>query len=194
MIYLNLLYENYFVSIAIIAFFTGLFVKIVDNLIDDKGSYKIIQLFLGLIYGFFISIMCMFFIEVMPLWLGIMIGIFFSNKIDGFGHKVGFFSALFFILVLYFVMYPIGFKFIEVFVSYTYAIVLFLIALIVTVFEEKYHDAKSKNKFLNAFFEYRLLTEFVVLIISLLTWNFLLIIALLSFDIGYIIVEKVKKK
>ncbi len=165
----------------LIAFLTGVLVKIVDDIEDyGKDKYQYLGILLGMFYGFLIYYMFAVNTEVIPLWLGIVIGMLFAGKIDAFSHYFGFGTFITLILI---------------FGIPAFSITLFLLFLVVAVLDELSHAYVTKHhramvgRPLARMVEIRPFVEIVALIVSLFTKNWYFFFAILAFDAGYLIVR-----
>lgn len=178
------------IALLIIALLTGIAVKYADIIEDNenkkrkaeikktnrlKNKLELIKIFLGLIYGILLFSAIAINESILPLWVGIVIGLIIIGKIDGLSHYVGV-STFFALLFLR------GYS--------KFNAILLIIFIAVCVLEEIVNDYfdkhKIKNKKLRKFVAARPLLEITALIASIVTGNWLLWFALLFVDIGYV--------
>ena len=85
--------------LIILTFLTGLIVKYVDVLEDDrKNSSLSLKITLGMLYGILLFYTVRRFDVIASLWIGTVIGLILTGKIDSPGHYAG--VGLFFVLLL----------------------------------------------------------------------------------------------
>src|SRR3972149_8563236 len=76
--------------LLLLGFISGMLVKFVDLLEDDiKDSPKSLCIIFGLFYGILLAYMISSFADIAPLFLGTVIGVALTGKIDALGHYVG---------------------------------------------------------------------------------------------------------
>ena len=176
------------IQVVLLAFITGAIIKIVDVIIDNPKKknlfFKKADLVLGLLYGFLIALMVSKFNEIAPLWLGVVLGVIFTFKMDGLGHMMS-------IPVMVISIHLLRQFSVNVFWLVFFAL-LCIIEEIVNDRIDKYltdKKRKSKNKILK-FFKYRPFVEIGALIYSINLMNFFPLIAIVFFDIGYVMITR----
>ncbi|MBL7056318.1 hypothetical protein ISS07_05375 [Candidatus Woesearchaeota archaeon] len=165
----------------LIAFLTGIFVKIVDTAEDEKlKTFKEINYFFATIYGVLIGFVIANYPNVAPLWIGAILGVALTGKVDAPSHKLGVLVAL--ITTIAWTSNDLNY-----FLGLNYGLLLLFSAA--SFADEKIdillHKIKKKNLFQNLL-ETRLTLEMVALIVSFLTGTWEIFFAILSFDIGYL--------
>lgn len=116
-----------------------------------------------------------------PLAIGIIAGVAITKKLNAYPHVIG---ALAFTAVLVNSLPPI---------NKTLTIVFALAAIIDEIGNELAEKKKFKSP-MNQFFHYRLFVETIALAVSLATSRWEFITAIVAFDTGYIIAEKINGK
>ena len=86
----------------VLAFVTGILVKVTDEIIDNKKKilFTHSELLFGGLYGYLIAVMLSKSKVVGSLWIGIITGVFVTGKIKGSGHYAGLISMIIFISIL----------------------------------------------------------------------------------------------
>ncbi|MCF7861722.1 hypothetical protein K9M79_05735 [Candidatus Woesearchaeota archaeon] len=169
------------IILIITSFLTGALVKFTDS--GHKLKIPYLTSISGLVYGIGIGFVVTHFTNLSSLWIGMVAGVLFAGKIDKRDHFLG---LLTFILTTLLLGIP----------KVNYIVILVIATL--SILEEWINDnfvGKIKNKFLNLFVEFRPLMEFVFIIYSIVLQDYMIIVSLLFFDIGYVLIaEKLKKK
>jgi len=166
------------IYIFLAAFFTGFLTKFVDLKYDNK--LKINEIFIliaGFVYGFLIAFAISESWIIAPLWLGIVLGLIFTKKIDVLGHYIGIGSMIIFLIIF-------GIPQINIF--------LLTLFTLLCVAEEIINDKIDKIKKKNLIFKilkYRPILEITALIVSIITGYWIIFFMLLSFDIAYILTD-----
>ncbi len=148
-----------------IAAITAVFVKIVDEIEDAlEGRFKI-KYFFAISYGLLIGSIISF--STFPtLWFGIIVAQMITGKIDKFSHFIGLFTALVFIVIF-------GIN------NGEFILTDFLLILFFAVMDET-------NFFENRYSDLRLWLKIAMFIFGIFV-NWTYFIALISFDIAYIL-------
>ncbi len=166
-----------------LSFVAGLVVKYADFLEDTVKKRGVVPYVVGALYGGLLFFVMFLFPEITSLWVGIVIGLLVIGKIDAPAHYVG--VGVFFLLLVMFGVQDV-------------IVWLLLTVILVTVFEEllnDYSDRKGvKNKTLQKIISWRPLLEVTLFIIAVTTGMWRPWLALLGFDIGYILVSKYEKR
>ncbi len=164
----------------VLMFIAGVLSKIVDLISDDELKlFKYADIMLGLAYG-----LALFFVitssdsMVTGLLLATLLGVLIMGKIDSVGH--GFGAGVPLSLLMIYGLPPIDVGF-------------FTLFLIVCIIEEWSNDLKIENALLHRVVDARPLLELTSLAITLLTHNPLVWLTLLSYDLGYQLVNQVWK-
>jgi len=161
----------------------GLIVKYVDVLEDDrKNSSLSLKITLGMLYGILLFYTVRRFDVIASLWIGTVIGLILTGKIDSPGHYAG--VGLFFVLLLL-----LGFSN----VNFLLLILFALICIIEEILNDYYDKKRIKNRLMSKIISARPLLEITAFIISAATGLWMIWIALLSFDAGYILVANLDK-
>ena len=187
------------ILLLIISFFTGIFTKLVD-LIEDNGLklFKYDKFIFAVIYGLLIGYVISNYNVVAPLWIGTIFALILTKKIDTKAHVIALISAL--IFVTFFGLGKINILFLIIFL-----IAAFLDEILSDFVEEKSilkkiilkslkNNKININKNIKKILELRPLLEISALIISITIWDFSLFIAILFFDIGYNLTNKIGLK
>ena len=171
------------VVLILLSFLQGVIVKYVDQIEDlhlDKS--KILRVVLGAFYGVIIFSVIYLFPFMAPLWLGTVLGLLLYGKIDALSHYVG-------VGVLFLLLIALGIP--------ELSVILFILFTLVNFFEEFLNyildSGKIKNKIVIKIVEVRPLLEITAFVVSLITGVWLIWIALLSFDVAYVLIGKVVK-
>lgn len=162
------------VIFLILAFFTGLFTKFVDLKYDNNIKVpEYFVLIIGAVYGFLIAFVISNSWVMAPLWLGIVIGLFLTNKIDAPGHYVGMGSMVLFLAIF-------GIPHFSVYLLFLFTFVCVAEELL----NDYFNRLKKKNIFIKIL-SYRLLLEVVTFIVALITGFWIMFFMLLSYDVAY---------
>ncbi len=171
-----------YLLLVVLSLICGISVKYTDILEDSRKTKTINRILHGGIYGLLLFIIILLFPNVASLWVGTVIGLLLIGKIDGLGHYVG--VGLFLLLVIL--------------QKFEVSILLASIFVVVNVLEEIIHDKFKKEigergikkRFIRKIISYRPLLEITTFVLSAVSGNWALWIALLSFDVGYIFIKK----
>jgi len=174
----------------LIACLTGILVKTVDTIEDEKIKvFKGIKYFFSINYGLLIGFVIANYPYIAPLWIGAILGVAITGKVDVSSHKLGVIIALITTIFL-------TSKDFNNFLN-NFNILLLMLFSIASFTDEKIdmilHKIKNKN-LIQKMFESRLTLEITALIVSLTTKNWEIFFAILSFDIGYQLTEFSYKK
>ncbi len=172
------------IGVIILAFITGLVVKLTDVMVDDKKKilFNGFENVLGIFYGILIGAMVSRFSIVAPLWIGVIIGLVVMGKFDSMAHLIAFpFIAL--------TIYLLGTVEIDIVLIF-----LFAVACVVDEIMSDYADKAKKKKKIHKFLQLRPFVEIAALIVSIIMMRFEFIVAIFSFDVGYVLVTKMYKK
>ena len=181
------------IILLIISFLTGISTKLVD-LIEDNGLklFKFDKYVFAVAYGLLIGYIISNYSLVAPLWIGAILALILAKKIDTKAHIIGVISTLIFV-VFY------GFEKINILF-----LVIFLIAAFLDELLSDFADNKPllKNQFLKfkikvnknikRTLEMRPLLEISALIVSFIIKDFSVFLAILLFDLGYILTTRLK--
>ncbi len=173
------------IFIFLIAFFTGFLSKLTDLIEEHKMNLPlIVSRISGIIYGILIAYVISVSSELSALWIAVVISTIITKKIDSLGHYLGILSML--ISLIFFGITEINY----------YFLILFLAASIAEeIINNKIVDAgKIKNKLLNELMKLRPLLEITAFIVSFISGLWIIWFGLLSFDLGYILIDKIKTK
>ncbi len=163
----------------IISFITGFLIKTVDS--SEEHGLKLnknIKLIFSAAYGILLG----YLISIAPLpgfWMGIIIGLVLSGKIDKEGHYTGVGLML---LTLAYLRFPVMNP------------VILIITALITIIEEWINDEVVDKKrvkgLLYEFLAVRPLLETTSIILSIYFIQPLIFLLLLSFDLGYLLSKK----
>lgn len=165
------------------ALLTGFLTKLTD-LIEDDGLklFRFDNLVLGALYGLLIAFVIIKSEVVAPLWLGVVIGLCITRKIDAPSHLLG--------VIVIFASLMMLWNF-----QTTPLLALFVLACVADEWLSDLADRKKiKIKLLKKFLLLRPIVEITAFVVSLITMQWLLWFAILCFDIGYILTNKFIKK
>jgi len=170
--------------LILLAFLTGVVVKYVDNIEDlKKKKPRWLKISLGALYGVLLFLVVYFYPFMAPLWVGTVLGMLIYGRIDALSHYIG--IAVFLFLFLIF----IGFQLNNLYLLGFFALV--------NMAEEYVNDlldkGRIKNKKLAKIISLRPLLEITIFIIAAVTGIWMMWFALLSFDIGYILIRGLEK-
>ncbi|MFA5763913.1 MAG: hypothetical protein WC915_03795 [archaeon] len=174
---------SYFLTIIVLAFFTGLVVKTADYFEDTHKKQKNpVLILIGLVYGLLIFIMAYYFPIVAPIWLGTVLGLILFGKIDKISHRVA--TALAILLTLTFFLEAIN--------------ILLLFFVFINIAEELVNDYFDKHKLKNiklqSILSSRPLLEVSAFLISLILNRWEIFLAIFFFDIAYLLITKYENK
>lgn len=173
------------IFILLITFITGFLVKLTD-LIEEHGmklSFWVSRLS-GIIYGFLIAYIISISSDLAALWIAVPLSAIITKKVDSLGHYLGILSLI--ISAFFLGVAEINFLFLGIF---------FVVSSGEELINNLIVDAgKIKNKLFNQFMQLRPLLEIAALIVAVLTSKWIIWLGLLSFDLGYILIDKIKTK
>ncbi len=167
-----------FLIFFFLSFLAGSLVKLTDD-IEDKNLnvHRLYAIPGGLAYGFTMGYLMLVDIDASFLFGGITLGCLISGKIDSRGHYFGI-SAILSMSILY------GMK-----LSSLVLIIATLAAL------DEIKDIIHIPKFIDFVFEYRLILKLGILILVILKiMGPNALIALIAFDIAYIMTERIVRR
>ena len=178
----NMIDYLYFLIIIFLAFITGAVVKIADYLEDTKKEKrKSFLISLGIVYGLLIFLMCYYFPIIAPIWLGTVLGLILFGKIDKLSHRIA--TVLSILLTLLLIPQVVGFL----------LVVFIIINMLEELVNDYFDEHKIKNYGLQKIATSRPLLEISGFIASLLLWKWEIFIAILFFDIAYLIISKYER-
>lgn len=164
-------------------FATGFLTKFVDAIVDD--GLKVRKAFAyaaGIIYGVLIAYMITAYPLVAPLCIAIVLAVLITKKIDRRPHNIG-------IAVMFLSLALLGFPKVDP--------LLLAIFLISGALDEIGNDLPDKGRFKGTprrILRFRIITEMAALLVSLVTGYWIIFLAILSFDIGYLITKKMVER
>ena len=162
----------------ILMFFSGIFCKITDEIIDRKLMLKNWMYLFGALYGGLIFILIVKYPVLASLLLGTVIGTIITKKID---HKAHFLGVVIILISLFFIDL--------LRINYILLVVFSLASLLDEIVSEFYR--KNKN-IVFKILEYKILLEIAALVVSIAVGEWVFFFGILSFDIGYLLVGKAK--
>jgi len=171
--------------ILLAAFLTGFLSKLTD-LIEEHGMKLSLWISRasGVIYGFLIAFVISVSPDLSALWIGNIIGLILTGKIDSLGHYLAMTSMLIGLLILGVAE-----------INFMYLIIFGVIVVAEELINNKIVDAgKIKNKILNEVMEFRPLLEIAAFLVALYTGKWIIWLGILAFDIGYVLIDKTQKK
>ena len=163
----------------ILMFLSGIFCKITDDIIDKKLRLKNWVYLFGALYGGLIFVLLINYTILSSLLLGTVIGTVVSKKID---HKAHFFAIVIIFISLFFIDL--------LKINYVLLVVFSLASLLDEVVSRFY---RKKKNIIFKILEYRILLEIIALVVSISVNNYIFFFAILSFDVGYLLIYKVIK-
>ncbi len=164
-------------------FLTGVLTKFAD-LIADEGLQirKIFSYAIGIVYGALIAYVLATQPLLAPLGLAVVLSVLLTQKIDRKPHNIGI-ASIFLFLAMW------GFPRVDV--------VLAVVFLAAGSLDEIGNDLADKGRIRSAarkIFEYRLVLEITAFLVSLITWQWIIFIGMLSFDVGYRLTTELGKR
>lgn len=173
------------IDLIIVAVVTGVLTKLVDIVEEHNPNLsENISLISGVIYGILIGYVISFSPELSGLWIAIVLSVLITRKIDSRGHYLGIISMIIFVLVFGWMGTNI-----------LYIIIFTPIGVLEELINDKFVDkGKIKNKRISTFFTWRPLIEISVFIVSVMTGQWIIWLGILSYDIGYILIEFLMRK
>ena len=164
--------------LLLIALITGMLVELTD-LVDEHNLklFKFSNYLFGLSYGILITITIILFPIIAPLWLGAVIANTIYGRVDSKGHY-----AAFLILIVALIIFW-NFK------INIWLLVIFIIAAIIDEIFDDFQDKKRKFRL-----PIRPFLNITALIVSIVLGNFIILFAILAFDIGYDITKYLGEK
>lgn len=173
------------IDLIIVAIVTGVLTKLVDLVEEHNLNLsKNISLISGVIYGILIGYVISFSPELSGLWIAIVLSVLITGKITSRGHYLGIISMIIFVLVFGWMGTNI-----------LHIIIFTPIGVLEELVNDRFVDkGKIKNKRLSSFFAWRPLIEISAFIVSALTGQWIVWFGILSYDIGYILIEILMRK
>jgi hypothetical protein len=169
--------------IYIIQFLIGVFSKLTDAIADDGFKlFKNIEYLFGLIYGLLIAYLIINFAVIRPLLFGTILAVILTKKIDHKAHYLGIsipVVSLFFIYLLK--------------INYLLLVIFLFAALWDEILNDYFDKKKIKNK-ISKILKYRIILETTALIVSIILNQWVFFFAILSFDFGYIMMDRLTNK
>lgn len=165
-------------NLLIIAFLIGILTKITDLIVDDKIKFiKYSEYLFWIIYGILTAYIIINTNEIVAsLWMGLVIGVVLTKKIDKFAHILGLVSFIFYISISGLPQ-----------LNSIYLIIFTIATTSDEIIEEKIKNKEKMHNLLKKFFA----LELVSLIVSLITGVWMVFLSILFFDIAYIIISKI---
>jgi len=173
------------IYLLVIAFFTGFLSKLTDLIEEHEMKLSLwVSGLSGIIYGFLIAFVISVSFELSALWIAVVASMIATKKIDSFGHYLGIASLVFSAFFLGIAE-----------INYLFLGVFFVVSVGEELINNKITDAgKIKNKLLNEFMKLRPLLEITALIVSFFSGLWLIWFGLLAFDLGYILIDKIRNR
>lgn len=166
--------------LIILGIAAGVFTKFTDLIIDDGiKTKKYMDYIFGLIYGIVIAYAIITFPVISEIYIAPLIAVLLSGKIDAPAHYIGF-AATFSILFLVGIS-PLNLG-------------LFGIFVFASILDEIVSDKKLRNKNIKKFISLRPFLEITAFLVFMVTGEILIWLAILSYDIGYIITNEIGLK
>jgi hypothetical protein len=163
----------------LLSFILGFVVKTVDSSVEHGLKLKnYVRYFLSIIYGILLSYLLSI-IFLPEFFLGILIGVIFSKKIDSKEHLIA---------IITFVISSFLFKY-----SISNGIIILIIAFLCFLEEWINDNVVDKNKvkgFFKKFLSIRPLLEITAIILSIIYSNINIFLLLFLFDLGYLTSKK----
>ncbi len=166
-----------FMILFFLSFLAGSLVKLTDDIEDRNLKIRFCSIPTGLAYGFMMGYLMLIDIDASLLFGGITLGCLITGKIDSMGHYFGI-SAILAMVFLYGVKLS--------------PLVLLIVALAAL---DEIKDMIHIPKFMGFVFDYRLILKFgisILVVLKIMGLNAL--IALFTFDIAYILTERIIRR
>jgi hypothetical protein len=166
----------------ILSFISGVLVKTVD-LSEEHGLKinKFAKYSFAIIYGLLLSLL-MDFIFLPEFFLGILIGVLISGKIDALSHKIAIVSFI------------LGFIIFSPAISNYFIVSLSALFCIIEEKVNDFIDKKNPKGIIYKFLGMRPIMEIFAIILSIVYINVEIFIILLLFDLGYLSAKKIFTK
>ncbi len=163
---------NYIVLACLFAL-SGFFMKFSDDAYDI-GKSKEYSSILGILCAIASAVATIVSADAACIFIGILIGNLLAFKVDGIHHIIT--LAIFAVLVL-------------IYGTNSLNLVVLLVCIFAALFDEIGHETifkKTKNKFINLFFEYRFTMKVIILILAILGFfSIWIFVCFLLFEIFY---------
>ena len=144
---------------------------------DNKIKNRTLLFPCAIAYGFLIGLVIALYPAVAPLWIGVIIGVAAANKVDTLSHFVG-------VAVATGTAFAIGIPKINYLLGILFAFASFMDEKVDT----HLHKIKKMN-WLKRFLEARIIIEVTAFTVSIVTGVWVIFIAILFFDMGFIATE-----
>jgi len=165
------------IELLFVALLTGIVVKVTDTIIDENlDAVKIISYTFAILYGLLISFVIVQYPSVAPLWIGIIVGVLLGKKVDALPHALGILTV--FVATIWSGIPALNY----------YLIFVFALSSYVDERIDKYLHGRKTISFFGKMLSMRIITEITALIVSALTGTWIIILALICFDAGYLAV------
>ena len=160
--------------LLVMVFFAGFFVKLTDEFSDSQKKEDYSGIIFGIIYGLLLGFVMATNNVLATIGLGIILGAFITKKFDSISHLGA---------VITIVLTLMWFGNFEPLIFVTG---IFLLSGFTDEKINDFFDSKNKaNKIIELIGEYRLITQLVAIIVSIVLVEPLYFLTMLSFDIGY---------
>ncbi|RLI97056.1 MAG: hypothetical protein DRO99_03515 [Candidatus Aenigmatarchaeota archaeon] len=167
--------------IFVTAFFTGLLSKLVDAAEEHGlGIPAMFSRVSGVAYGVLIAYVISVSPELSGLWIATVIGVIITGKIDTPGHYLGIGSMLFMLPIL-------GIAGIDVPLLAAFTA---LCVLEEVINDEILDKGRIKNRAVSGFLGMRPLLEMAAFVVSAAAGQWVIWLGLLSYDVGYVLMER----
>ena len=162
----------------IISFIIGFLVKTVDNA-EEHGlkMNRLLKIILGLVYGILLGWLVSF-VPIPGFWIGIIIGLIVSGKIDSESHYAGMVGI---VLSLLFFGFPA--------INWWIVLITMIICYAEEWVNDEIVDKKKVIGFLAKLLSLRPLLEITAAILAVIYLDINIFLLLLFFDIGYFIAK-----
>lgn len=169
--------------VLIYIFLAGILTKFADMIADEGLQIrKIFSYAVGVIYGMLIAYVLATHPLLAPLGMAVVLSVLLTQKIDRKPHDIGI-ASLFLFLALW------GFPQVN--------IPLAVIFLAAASLDEILNDLADRGKIRGAkrkIFEYRPVLEITAFLVALITWQWIIFIGMLCFDVGYRLAVELGKR
>jgi len=167
----------------ILSFLTGLLIKVVDIIEDEnlKIFSKLKYLF-SIIYGFLLGYVIVSYPDIAPLWIGMILGVLLTGKVDTLTHKLGVLTVA--ITLLVFSLFDFNILKINFGLLFLFSLASFTDEKVDVLLQK----VKSKNIF-HKLMDLRLFLEASALVTSIITGIWSIFFAILMFDLAYKLTE-----
>jgi hypothetical protein len=164
-------------------FLAGILTKFADMIADEGLQIrKIFSYAVGIVYGMLIAYVLVTHPLLAPLGMAVVLSVLLAEKIDRKPHNIGIASMFLFLAIW-------GFPQIDM--------VLIAVFLAASLLDEAVSDLADRKRIkgiAGKIAEYRPVLEITAFLVSLITWQWIIFIGMLSFDVGYRLTTELGKR